>query len=261
MKLFVLKALVYTLLTYSQVTLADDLYHCGNSYQDTPCKNAVNTKSTSKKTAQIVNNSTANEKLSSLTVSTDCKKRGEIAKEIAKFRHAGKTEDQQLKATTDIASQALIKNVYSRRGSSLQVQYVIEHECMQLIEKDRLTKKQMAESARLSNGSIVSSNSRPNNPIKISPKVATTPSLPTLPRTSALDEPTIQPVPSAPIAQTIKVKENQHDEGDELGICRAFKAGLENIASQKRKGGDAAYMKDLKQQQNQLTHEMKSAGC
>ena len=48
---------------------------------------------------------------------------------------------------------------------------------------------------------------------------------------------------------------------DSQGMCSALKAGLANIASQKRKGGDAAFMKDLKEQQTELENVMKSAGC
>jgi hypothetical protein len=41
----------------------------------------------------------------------------------------------------------------------------------------------------------------------------------------------------------------------------SFKSGIDNIASQKLKGGNAAHLKDLNQQKEHLKQEMKLAGC
>jgi hypothetical protein len=48
---------------------------------------------------------------------------------------------------------------------------------------------------------------------------------------------------------------------DEQGVCSSLKAGLKNISNQKAKGGGAATMKDLNQQQRNLEGAMHSAGC
>jgi len=64
-----------------------------------------------------------------------------------------------------------------------------------------------------------------------------------------------------PKVEKAKPANKPQDEGDELGICRSFKAGIDNIASEKLKGGDAAHLKDLNQQQEHLKQEMKSSGC
>jgi hypothetical protein len=109
---------------------------------------------------------------------------------------------------------------------------------MQVKEKDRLTKNQRLESEKLRNDGNPSSASSTTNKTKLHPQAA------------MQKEDTKK--------EASNYKENQ---GDELGICRAFKSGLDNIADQKRAGGDAEHMQDLTQQQNKLTQEMKTSGC
>lgn len=278
MKLFVSKALICALLTYSQVTLADELYRCNNGYQDTPCRDTV-----SKKTVPITSNSPINgQQPITATVDADCKERGEAAKKISLLRDTGKTADQQIKSAPDDA--ALIQNIYNRHGAPLQVQNAIEHECMQNKEKDRLTKKQMIEAENLRNGGNVPSKNRPNNKTKLQPPTTTQkaeikkevvltndgdPGHAQTGHDQAGDNQTGREQKSGnlqpnDVDQKLKGRDqkiDQQNQGDELGICHAFKSGLDNIASEKRKGGDASHMSDLKQQQHQLEHEMKSAGC
>jgi hypothetical protein len=80
-------------------------------------------------------------------------------------------------------------------------------------------------------------------------------------KTAPITQPSAITTTSEPKVVKTKPAEKPQDEGDELGICRSFKAGIANIANEKLKGGDAAHMKDLNQQQVHLKHEMKSAGC
>jgi hypothetical protein len=53
----------------------------------------------------------------------------------------------------------------------------------------------------------------------------------------------------------------KEEQEDTQGVCNSLKTDLQNIANQKRKGGDAAFMKDLNQQQYKLESAMNSAGC
>jgi hypothetical protein len=318
MKHFVLSALVGALLTYSQASLAIDLYHCGNVYQDAPCRGADVNNSTSEKPVPVVKNRTLIEKKSAPATNPDCTQRGETAKNIAKLRESGKTEDQlltelQIKDNPDTKVTSLIRDVYKRRGTSLQIQYVIEHECLQLLEKNRLTKKQMAESEKLRGNAMTPTNSKPSNPTKpqaeqtpvntvkteqahakpiqaeqtpvtplqtvqapakpaqaeqtlvkpVQTEQATSKNKPAQETQAIQQTPDVQitPIAPAPTPQATKTEVKQHDQGDELGICSVFKTGLDNINSQIKKGGDAALMKDLKQQKSQLKQEMKSSGC
>ena len=273
MKLFILNALIYALLTCSQTALADDLYRCGNTYQDRPCKGAKYSPVVSKK-APLKINQTINEPQAASNLNANCQQRGEAAKAVAKLREAGKTQEQQINATSDVASQTLIKDVYNRRGSALQIQYAFEHECMQIIEKERLTNRQFAESQKLRNSSASNSTNKKSivakTPIEqagqlMVPSQAPSPAQVTTQIQTEKAEPAVQPsaVTNKPEPKMEKAKPvgKPQDQGDELGICRSFKAGIANIANEKLKGGDAAHLKDLNQQQNRLKQDMKSSGC
>jgi|GEM_PF-733333 len=271
MKLFILNALICALLACSQASLADDLYRCGNSYQDRPCKGTKNsyleTKKSTPKVIKAENESTS-------VIDANCQQRGEAAKTIAKLREAGKTQEQQINAASDVTSQALIKEVYNRRGSALQIQYAFEHDCMQLIEKERLTNKQIAESQKLRNSSANNSINKKSKVAKTTIEQADQSIVPDQAPSSTQAGTQIQTEKAAPVVQPsavitspgpkpekAKPAEKTQDEGDDLGICRSFKAGITNIANEKLKGGDTAHMKDLVQQQKKLKQEMKSAGC
>jgi hypothetical protein len=274
MKLFVLNALACALLTCSQLSLADDLYRCGNSYQDKPCKSTASSNVTTKKVQHTKKMQAVKESQNAPAVNADCKQRGEAAKAIANLREEGKTQDQQISATSDAPSQALIKDVYSRRSSALQVQYAFEHECMQLIEKERLTNMQMADSQRLRNSSVYNSTSKKSSiaatpieqvgqlmvPSQVAAPAPTSSKLQTE-KTAPMIQPSAITTSTEPKVVKAQPTEKSQDEADVLGICRSFKAGIANIADEKLKGGNAAHMKDLNQQQVHLKQEMKSAGC
>jgi len=154
MKLSVLTGLVGLLLTYSQVSIAKEYFHCGNDYQDTPCRaNTVN-KTSSEIPSSTIENKVLNKKLATPAINAECKQRGETAKNIAQLRESGKSEEQlltelKLKNSPDTKITALIKDVYGRHGAAIQIQYAIEHECMQVIVKAQLSKKQLRESEKL----------------------------------------------------------------------------------------------------------------
>lgn len=228
MKPFVLKALICALFVCSQSALATDMYRCGNSFQDTPCASMSGTKSTN----TTSNNSVANENQASPQVDVDCKQRGDAAKKISWMREIGKTADDQIANAPDSESQALVKDVYKHRGNSLQVKYAIEHECMQQKEKNRLAEKLMIEAERLRSGSSISTGSV-----------------------------TVSNAQPKAVAQKEEPIKNTQNRDDKLSACSSLKSGLDNIANKRRKGGNAGYMEDLRQQQNQLESAMKSAGC
>ena len=273
MKLFLLNALIFVLLTFSQALFANDLYRCGSSYQDKPCNGKINSQDISRKTPQTLDN-IAIESQSDLIVNANCQQRGESAKAIAKLRDEGITENQQINATSDQISKTMIKDVYRHRGSALQLQNTFEHECLQVIEKVRLTKKQITDSERLRNSDVSHSsneklmaNNEPTVKIDqlISPSQATsqTPS-----KRTAQSEQTVttsrsfaEKTRNEPIVEKAEPAKTTQDENDELGICKTFKAGIDNITSQKPKNGNAAQLKDLNQQKEHLKREMKRAGC
>jgi hypothetical protein len=145
---------------------------------------------------------------------------------------------------------------------------------MQLIEKERLTNMQMADSQRLRNSNVFNSTSKKSSiaatpieqvgqlmvPSQVSAPAPTSSKLQTE-KTALMKQPSAIKSTSEPKVVQAKPTEKPQDEADVLGICSSFKAGIANIADEKLKGGNAAHMKDLNQQQVHLKQEMKSAGC
>jgi hypothetical protein len=306
--------IVSIVLASTQAVLADDLYRCGNTYQDTPCRGVVSKPINEKpaKKSPINNNvASANKKVvatkpATPTTADECKKRGEAAKIIAKLREIGVSADEQIAIAPDGASVSRINDIYGRSGSAFQIQNAVERECMQQQQKTSLTSKWMAQArsmlgfgaAPAPTETSVKNKAKPVRTIKpaltstqpaqpqvrstADPKVVnepsqaiSTPAAQPEPNTSvpaiAPSEPVAQPEPApqaseptpppAPISKQTPQPEKEEAQGEAQGMCGALKAGLANIASQKRKGGDAATMKDLKDQQTELENVMKSAGC
>jgi hypothetical protein len=235
------------------------------------------------------------------TLQADCKKSGEDAKVIGKLRDIGVPEQDQVAITTDKAKITLIKKVYSLSGNAFQVQNAVEKECLQQSQKISLTSQWMAKAKKILGFGTSATTSKPKStPIKVAPakpaqspirstadpKLVEIPPEPTIPMPAPIMPPEPQAVPAAepsPAAQPVPepqpapepkpepapappakpapapAKEDVQD--DPQGICSALKAGMKNVADEKRKGGDAARMTDLKNQQIQLENLYKSSGC
>lgn len=228
------------LLVCAQAVSATDFYRCGNVYQHTPCASTSVNNITVKSSAKTTNSVSGNNDLQQFAkIDADCKQRGDAAKKISWTREVGKTLDQQLESAKDGYTQALIRDVYNHRGSSLDVKNAIEQECMQQKEQDKLADKLIIEAQKLrSNGkagiaSPVSSNTQLN-----------------------------------PTSGEINVKgaknsvaESRTVPDDNKSICSSLKADAEDIATQRRRGGSANYMNGLKQQLEQIESQLKAAGC
>jgi hypothetical protein len=303
---------------FADAALANDVYRCGTSYQDTPCKNTaskpINAKPERKNVTTSVSKPTQKVQIPA-SANTDCKLRGESAKSIANMRDTGLSEDSLKANAADSYTAALVTDVYKRTGSAFQIQNAIERECVQQQQKQSLTSKWMAQAKRLLGLGTAPASSNVKN--KTSPQAtatniatnktatakpaqsqirSTADPKPVLEPTQPVPAPPVQPEPSqppasapeqpapiqveppapeppppAPVAiptphaepapQKPALQKEETAQADSQGMCGALKAGLANIASQKRKGGDAAFMKDLKGQQTELENVMKSAGC
>ena len=117
-----------TLNVFIQHANAGTMYRCGNTYQDTKCVSTATTKVVGK-TAAVTSLSPASQLPASqlpasgtaLKIDADCVLQGETAKKIMWMREIGKTADDQIAAPPAGASPGLIRDVYSHRGSSLEV--------------------------------------------------------------------------------------------------------------------------------------------
>ncbi len=227
---YLLKLLAFSLIIYSQSTLAANLYRCGNSYQDTPCKESASSKPV-KKIAQSSNQATQH-------IDADCKQRGDEAKKIMWAREVGKTADQQLEEAQSGYSKELIKEVYTHRGSSLEVKNAIEKECMVQKEQDRAANA-LIEAALKSHG---------NKNAYIENSSA-----------SQADHNASQDQDQT--EQKVSAKATTVATDDKKIKCSDLKYQVESIAMKRRTGGGARYMNDLRMDQEQLEAKMKSLAC
>jgi len=225
------------LLLCSQSVFAADMYRCGSSFQDTPCANSNNSKLI-KGAAKTTASTAQSGDLSPIRIDADCKQRGDATKKIMWLREVGKTREQQLESAQDGRAQALIKDVYNHRGSTIDVRNAIEQECMQQKEQDKLADKLLAEALRLKGNS-------------------------NLPVESATDgKPTAKSLPDPTKMETqVSGIEPRANHDNKKATCATLKANAERLTSKRRKGGSAGYMNDLKQEQEEIENSMKSSGC
>lgn len=220
---------------YLQIAVAANLYRCGNSYQDIPCKTEVSSKSVGKISTQNSMSTNANGNQPTQKIDVDCKQRGEDAKKIMWAREGGKTADQQIEATQDGYMQTLIRDVYNRRGSSLEVKNAIEQDCMLQKEQDKLADKLMIEAQRLRG-------SRYNSPV-------------------ATNHVNNQQNDSASTNVKVSNIENKTNHDSNPTQCAELKSNADRVTSLQRQGGRASYMNKLKQQQEDLERKMLDIGC
>ena len=219
------KCLMMSVLIYAQSAFAANLYRCGSSYQDTPCKDAASTKSI-KKITQSANQP-------GQYVDSDCKKRGEDAKKIMWAREVGKTAEQQLEEGT--YSSNLISEVYNRRGSSLEVKNAIEQECMKQKEQDKAT-----------NALIDALKARGDkNAAAYSPTGKSS-------AASQEAEQSSQKVSDSGATSSLDDKKNK---------CAEIKYQADSLAAKRRKGGSPKYMEEWRSELEQSESSMKSLGC
>jgi hypothetical protein len=227
---YLFKLLAFSLIIYSQSTIAANLYRCGNSYQDTPCKDSASSKPV-KKIAQSSNQVTQH-------IDADCKQRGDEAKKIMWAREVGKTADQQIEEAQNGYSKGLIREVYTHRGSSLEVKNAIEKECMVQKEQDRAANA-LIEAALKSRGDKNAS----------------------LENSSASKSDHNASQDQDQTEQKVSAKATTSAAHDKTIKCSDLKYRVEKIVVKRRTGGGARYMNDLRMEQEQLEANMKSLAC
>lgn len=104
------------------VVFAQAMYRCGATYQDRPC-NGVDTKPVGSHVRQAAGQSTG-----AASIDPVCAARGTVAQKMMWEKESGRTLDEQLAQPGVDAG--LARNVYGRRGSSLEVRRAIEADCL-----------------------------------------------------------------------------------------------------------------------------------
>lgn len=191
---------VYVILASSQTALGNDVYRCGNVYQDTPCKNGASKPINAKPERKNVSKTSQTAQIST-SANTDCKLRGESAKSIANMREKGHSEDKLKANAADSYTSALVTDVYKRTGSAFQIQNAIERECVQNQQKQSLTSKWMVQAKRLLGVGTAQTNANVKNTTSLQPEAITrtVPAKPALTQNELPAELEPEPPTSAPL--------------------------------------------------------------
>lgn len=101
---------------------AQTMYRCGATYQDRPC-NGVESKPVGNHVRQA-----AGQSVGAASIDPVCEARGTAAQKLMWEKESGRTLSEQLAKPGADAN--LARNVYGRRGSSLEVRRAIETDCV-----------------------------------------------------------------------------------------------------------------------------------
>lgn len=120
-------AVVLSVMSVPAVGWAQTMYRCGATYQDRPC-NGVDSKPVGSHVRQA-----AGQSVGAPSIDPVCGARGTAAQKLMWEKESGRTLDEQLaKPGADVG---LARNVYGRRGSSLDVRRAIEADCVKEMEQ------------------------------------------------------------------------------------------------------------------------------
>ena len=213
-----------TLMAASSVSGAQQMYRCGSTYQDRPCEAGTPDKVFHSSTPAGVSASGAQQLMDS-----DCIKRGVQAQQIVWSRESGKTADDLTAKAPNEPYRKLIADVYAVRGTAPEVRSLIQTKCMQ-------EKEQAAQMAAMV--AAMAKGQPTGNP---APEVK--------PNPNGNSNSNSNPEP----AKASVVAKN--------GMCDSYKAQLENIVSQERRGGSVAVMEYLRQQRANIENNARGQGC
>lgn len=217
------------LLSQAPYGLAASLYKCDTSYQDTPCKGQPEVKPVKKLTSQQKNNEVL------LDVSANCAAKGQSAQEIMWKREVGYTLEKQTKGEKNSHKKAFIAKVYKHHGSSLQVKSAIEQECAQQEQNSLLATALEREASRLRSGGDIESSADNQR------------------STTVKESKTVGKNSTTKPANTIKAEKAE--------TCAALKQNIDEIQLQRRRGGSARIMNELKMKQREKLDRFKTEKC
>ncbi|MBI3382777.1 MAG: hypothetical protein HY019_12295 [Aquabacterium sp.] len=106
---------------------AQTMYRCGATYQDRPC-NGVDSKPVGSHVRQA-----AGQSVGAASIDPVCEARGTAAQKLMWEKESGRTLSEQLAKPGADAN--LARNVYGRRGSSLDVRRAIEADCVKEMDQ------------------------------------------------------------------------------------------------------------------------------
>ena len=196
---------------------AQKMYRCGSVYQDRPC-HGVDSK--------VVGRAAAPGSQADAPVPIDpaCDAAGMAAQKLMWEKESGRTLDEQLAKPGVNAD--LVKNVYARRGSSLQVRKAIEVECVQNLEKERAS------------GQARDGRAKALPPVAQEPAAA-----------------------QKGGAEFTDVAAWQAAQKQKASACADLRADLNRLQRAQREGGDVTVMDGLRDQVREVLSRQRAKGC
>jgi len=206
-----------------------NLFRCGNTYQDRPCASEA---------GKVIGKGGAPARESTpaaASVDLTCTRRGARAQKIMWAREAGATAETQLATVATPAERKLIADVYDRRGSSVDVRAAVEADCSAEMARNAQAAALMEAAAKLQG--------------QDAPAVAA--------RGSAVE-------PSArEDAERDRQASNAHviDTRNNRQQCASLAAQRERILERQRAGGSSTTMDALNRQRQDTDKALRAAGC
>lgn len=213
---------------------AQTMYRCNNTYQDRPCSGGQEGK-------VVARGATPDASLAlpaSPKVSAVCSQRGAAAQKIKWAREAGQTQQQQEAASTDGLARDLIADVYRRPGTSGQVRSAIEVDCM--AEQERATRAAaLIEAANVLQGGKPATTARGDTGHAQGSSTAGA------------------NASNAALSDTVR---SSNAAGKQLE-CQRLTEQLNDVRARQRSGASAGGMEMLRQQYQDTTQRLRTAGC
>ncbi|MED5620732.1 hypothetical protein [Ideonella sp. BN130291] len=205
--------------------LAQNMFRCGNAYQDRPCDSG--------QPAKVVGKAAPSPTVARPVLDADCSRRGAAAQKLVWQREAGVTEEASTAAAGTPPERRLVGDVYSRRGTAPEVRAAVEADCV--VEKQRAAQAAvMLEALARQQEESGAAGQRAARP----------------------------PVNDAPPPERVERKADAgQKEQQQQQRCAALVEELRQIQVQQRAGANAVTMERLNQQRRDAERARRDANC
>lgn len=215
------------LMSAPAVAAAQAMYRCGATYQDRPCSGA-DSKPVGSHVRQAAGQSTG-----AASIDPACAARGTAVQKMMWEKESGRTLDEQLAQPGVDAG--LARNVYGRRGSSLEVRRAIEADCLKEVAQANEAAALLRAAGR-------------------GPLPGSMGNQPVLPSGSVTGA-------SSTAAQPPSDDGSARKAAAKAANCAALAGELSELNQAQRTGGDAARMDVLAARVRDTQSRKRSAGC
>jgi hypothetical protein len=215
---------------FSTLASAQQMYRCGNNYQDTPCEPGRETKRLGNTNATRA--AAGDGAPPAAAADTQCAPWGDASMKIVWAREAGMTMERQLSDAKSDLQRRLISSVYQKRGSAPAIRSQIEAEC-----KDEQDKKKQVQALAAAAAQIRSS---------LPPDSVTT------------DAPVAKSESSGTNGNSIAAAAEARNH---KATCDRLNESMQATREEQRAGGGTVTMDRLNQKKRNLETVLRTNGC